>query len=200
VTTSSFVFLAVFLAANAYFAYRVSVLYRLAKATTGPAWGGNRLDRIPERISTFIANVIGQKAVLRKKSAGIMHAAIFWGFIIITLETTENFIYELHNGFSWDFLIGSTPYAILVAVQDTFTLFVLLGVLYAFYRRLIIRPEGPWKIKRRADHFDPHRWSDDFTFFDAFVSHGSPPRVVRRIHVDFVIFEFQNRGTVCSCT
>lgn len=141
-TALSLVFLALLLGAHAYFAYRVTILYRLARATTGPVWGGNRLDRIPERIGTFFANVIGQKAVLKKKSAGLMHAAIFWGFIIITLETLENFIFELHNGFTWEVLVGSTAYGFLVGVQDTFTLIVLLGVSYAFYRRLIIRPEG----------------------------------------------------------
>src|SRR5262245_22308453 len=120
-TALSLVFLAVFLAANGYFAYRASMLVRLAKATGGPVWSGNRLDRIPDRISTFIANVLGQKAVLRKKNAGIMHAMIFWGFIIITVETTQNFGYELHPGFTFEF-IGPTLYSALVAVQDVFTL------------------------------------------------------------------------------
>lgn len=141
-TALSLVFLALLLGAHAFFAYRVTILYRLARATGGPVWGGNRLDRIPERIATFFANVIGQKAVLKKKGAGLMHAAIFWGFIIITLETLENFIFELHNGFTWEVVVGSTIYGFMVGVQDTFTLIVLLGVSYAFYRRLIVRPEG----------------------------------------------------------
>lgn len=186
-TALSFLFLAVFLAANAYFAYRVSILYRLAKATTGPVWSGNRLDRISERIMTTLANVLGQKAVLRKKSAGIMHATIFWGFIIITIETTENFIYEVFNGFTWESVVGSTLYAPLVAIQDTFTLLVLAAVVYAFYRRLIVRPEGLGKSKdavriltltgslmvslllmrsfRMVAHpewFDPYMWASGF--------------------------------------
>ncbi|MBI3542935.1 MAG: hypothetical protein HY075_06660 [Deltaproteobacteria bacterium] len=142
----SFVFLAVFLAANAYFAYRASMLVRLAQTTTGPVWSGNRLDRVPERISTFVANVLGQKAVLRKKNAGIMHAAIFWGFIIITTETIQNFAWEIHPGFTFEF-IGPTAYSALVAVQDLFTLAVLVAVLYAYYRRLVVRPEGLGKSK-----------------------------------------------------
>lgn len=146
-TALSFVFIAVFLAANAYFAYRVSILVRLARATSGPVWSGNRIDRIPERISTFIANVLGQKAVLRKKNAGIMHAAIFWGFIIITIETTENFGYEIYNGFTWQWLTGESLYAGIVALQDVFTVTVLLAVCYAFYRRFVVRPEGLGKSR-----------------------------------------------------
>lgn len=190
-TALSFLFLAVFLAANAYFAYRVSILYRLAKATTGPVWSGNRLDRITERVSTTIANVIGQKAVLRKKSAGIMHATIFWGFIIITIETTENFIYEVFNGFTWERVIGPTLYAPLAAVQDTFTLLVLLAVIYAFYRRLIVRPEGLGKSKdairiltltgslmvslflMRSFRMVAHpEWFDPYMWVSGFISHN----------------------------
>lgn len=146
-TALSFVFLAVFLAANAYFASRVLVLYRLAKATTGQAWPGHNLDRIPERISTFFVNVLGQKAVLRKKNAGIMHTAIFWGFLIITIETLELFLYELFPGFTWERVIGASAYSVLVGIQEVFTLAVLGGVAYAFYRRLVVRPEGLGKSK-----------------------------------------------------
>lgn len=138
---SSLVFAAVFLAANAVFAYKVYGLIRLAKTANGSTWSGTRFDRIPERIVTFVTNVFGQKAVLRKKSAGIMHTMIFWGFLIITLETLELFGYELFPGFSFQF-IGESAYGALKLVQEVFTGLVLLGVLYAFYRRLILRPEG----------------------------------------------------------
>lgn len=145
-TISSFVFILVFLVAHAIFAYRVKILFKLAQATKGPTWSGSRFDRTAERIQTFIANVIGQKAVLRKKSAGIMHAAIFWGFIIITLETVENFGRELYADFSFAF-IGHSAYGALVFVQDLFTGVVLAAVLYAFYRRLVLKPEGLGKSK-----------------------------------------------------
>ncbi|MBI3558256.1 MAG: (Fe-S)-binding protein [Deltaproteobacteria bacterium] len=142
----SFLFIAVFLGANAYFAYRVSILMRLITATHGPVWSGTRIDRIPDRIMTVLMNVLGQRAVLKKKNAGIMHATIFWGFLIITLETMENFGYELHPGFTFEF-IGPTLFSALVTLQDVFTLGVLCAVCYAFYRRLILRPEGLGKSK-----------------------------------------------------
>jgi Fe-S oxidoreductase len=123
------------------------MLLRLAKASQGSTWAGSRIDRIPERVTTFFMNVIGQRAVLRKRSIGIAHTAIFWGFLIITVETLELFCFELHHGFSWESIIGPSAYALLVGTQDFFTLFVLFGVCYALYRRLIVRPEGVGKSK-----------------------------------------------------
>lgn len=139
--TESFVFIAIFLSANAYFAYRASILYRLAVASRGAVWGGNRIDRIPERISTFFLNVLGQAAVLRKKSAGIMHALIFWGFLVITIGTVELFVKEVYPPASFEFM-GDLPYGILAGLQDTFSLLVLLALGYAAYRRNIQKPAG----------------------------------------------------------
>ncbi len=138
---SSLVFLAVVLGATGLFAYKASILFRLAKATKGPVWSGNRMDRLAERVETFFTNVLFQKAVLKKKKAGLMHVAIFWGFMIITIETMELFAYELFPGFSLSF-IGESAYATLRLIQELFTLLVLSGVGYAFYRRLVLRPEG----------------------------------------------------------
>ncbi|MGE4232419.1 MAG: heterodisulfide reductase-related iron-sulfur binding cluster [Bacteriovoracia bacterium] len=138
---NSLVFVVIFISANLYFALKMKVLLQLASGTKGVTWGGSRLDRIPDRIATFLLNVLGQNAVLRKKAIGMAHASIFWGFLIITIETIENFAREIYAPFSFEFL-GATIYSSLIFLQDVFTGFVLLGVLYAFYRRLIVKPAG----------------------------------------------------------
>ncbi len=142
-TWQTYLFLVLAGSTFSYSGYRFSLLYRLMKNHQGKA---NRLDRIPERILTTIANVLGQKAVLKKRAAGIMHATIFWGFLIITVGTLEQFAGTLYQGASFEF-IGEGAYSALVMVQDILTLLVLLAVGYAFYRRLIIRPEGLGKSK-----------------------------------------------------
>jgi Fe-S oxidoreductase len=105
-----------------------------------------RFDHIPDRIVATIVNVLGQKAVLKKRVAGIMHATIFWGFIIITVGTLEQFATTLYQPANFQF-IGHSTYSTLVLLQDCFTLAVLLAVGYACYRRYIIRPEGLGKSK-----------------------------------------------------
>ena len=84
--------------------------------------------------------------MLKKKSAGIMHATIFWGFLIITIGTLEQFVSTLYNEANFEF-IGHTAYGVLVSFQDFFTLAVLLAVGYACFRRFVVRPEGLGKSR-----------------------------------------------------
>ena len=142
-TWQTFLFLALAGAAFSYSGYRFRILYRMMINHQGKT---SRLDHIPDRILTTLANVLGQKAVLKKKSAGIMHATIFWGFLIITLGTLEQFATTLYEPANFQF-IGNTAYSMLVLLQDILTLAVLLAVGFACYRRYIIRPEGLGKSK-----------------------------------------------------
>jgi Fe-S oxidoreductase len=137
-TWQTFAFLIVAGSAFGYSGYRVNILIKMMKNHQGktPQFG-----QLYDRVITTIVNVLGQKAVLKKKSAGIMHATIFWGFLIISLGTLEQFVTTLYEPASFQF-IGNFAYSSLVLVQDVFTLAVLLAVLYACYRRFLVRPEG----------------------------------------------------------
>jgi Fe-S oxidoreductase len=137
-TIESIIFLIIASSCFGLASYRLLKLIQLMKATHG---GSLPLDRVPERIFTTLLNVLGQKAVLEKKAAGIMHATIFWGFIIISFGTLEQFISTLIPGFTFGFL-GTTVYSSFLFLHDLFTTLVILAVAYAFYRRLVIRPEG----------------------------------------------------------
>jgi len=122
-----------------YSGYRFALLYRLARSQKGKA--PLRWDRIPERIGATIVNVLGQKAVMQKPLVGIMHAMIFWGFIVITTGTLEQFATTLFPSFELESIMGLGAYSSLVMVQDLFTAFVLLGVLFSFYRRIVLKPK-----------------------------------------------------------
>ena len=142
-TWQTVVFILVAGAAFGYSGYRFRILYKMMTAHQGKAY---RWNDIPSRITTTIANVLGQKAVLKKRAAGIMHATIFWGFLIISLGTLEQFISTLYQPANFQF-IGTTAYSLLVLIQDILTLGVLLAVLFACYRRFFIRPEGLGKSR-----------------------------------------------------
>jgi hypothetical protein len=137
-TWQTFAFLIVAGSAFGYSGYRFSILLKMMKNHQGKA---PEFGQLYDRIVTTIINVLGQKAVLKKKSAGIMHATIFWGFLIISIGTLEQFVTTLYQPANFQF-IGSFAYSALVLVQDVFTLAVLLAVLYACYRRFLVRPEG----------------------------------------------------------
>ncbi|MGE0614276.1 MAG: heterodisulfide reductase-related iron-sulfur binding cluster [Bacteriovoracia bacterium] len=140
-TLESIVFILVAGGAFAYAAHKLYDLFRLLKAHQGKPNAPllNLKAELTARIQTTIANVLGQKAVLREKKHGLMHATIFWGFIIITVGTVEQFATTIHPAASLHF-IGETAYSALAFVQDFFTLAVLLAVIYAFYVRLVVQP------------------------------------------------------------
>lgn len=122
-----------------YSGYRFALLFKLAKAQKGKA--PFRLGQIPDRIMTTVINVLGQKAVMEKPVIGMLHAMIFWGFIIITIGTLEQFASTLIPNFHLSHLLGDPVYAGLAFVQDLFTSFVLLAVLGALYRRVVVKPK-----------------------------------------------------------
>jgi Fe-S oxidoreductase len=116
---------------------RFHTLYRLMSKQTGKP---PKFSEFGRRIWTTIVNVFFQKAVLQKPVIGIIHTSIFWGFLIISIGTLEQFCLTLYQGASFEFL-GHDAYDILIRSQDFFTAFVLIGVLMAAYRRLIAKPK-----------------------------------------------------------
>lgn len=98
-----------------------------------------RLDRPWTRLRNLLVIGFLQKRLLYEKGAGWMHAAIFAGFLVAGLRTLT----LIGRGFDADFhlpLLGG-PLGLFVAfLKDTFAVIVLLAVLYALWRRLVIRP------------------------------------------------------------
>lgn len=144
-TWQTFLFLAVASLAFGYSGYRFNILFKMMKMHQGKETLP-RLDRIGKRILLIFSHVLGQKAVLRKKYIGIAHTAIFWGFLIITVGTLEQFVATLYQPANFQF-IGVPAYSTLVFLQDLFTFLVLFGVGMAAYRRFFIRPEGLGKSR-----------------------------------------------------
>jgi Fe-S oxidoreductase len=138
-TWQTFAFIIVAGAAFGYSGYRFKILLELMKRHQGKA--RNRTDRIPQRILSILKNVFGQAAVNQKQPIGLLHTVIFWGFLIITIGTLEQFASTLHQGWNFEF-IGHGAYSVLMRVQDFFTAAILFAVLGALYRRVVYQPAG----------------------------------------------------------
>jgi Fe-S oxidoreductase len=113
---------------RAYFLFR---LITLGKPTV-------RWDEVGERLTGVLAHVLGQGRLLTEFRAGLMHGAIFWGFLILTLGTIEFF----GKGFTESFflpLMSGQPY--FLVIQDFFSIAVMLAVSYAAFRRLVTKPK-----------------------------------------------------------
>src|SRR5262249_17194905 len=138
----SLVLAAVVLAAGAFFARTVRHLLRFIREGRPEP----RTDRLGDRVGSVMTYFRGQKKVPEPVGYGerpgvtsMHHLWIFWGFLIITIGTTETLLSGLTGG-ALDFsFLGETPYRILKLVIDWFNLVVLVMVLFAFARLALIR-------------------------------------------------------------
>src|SRR5450631_4466202 len=96
-----------------------------------------RLDRPGERIKAFFVYVIGQGRLLRWPFAGVLHALIFWGFLVLLTAIAQAIVEALWQGFRFN----DVPAASVIAfLQDIFSVAVLAGVALALFNRLAIKP------------------------------------------------------------
>jgi len=101
--------------------------------------GNFTFDRLGDRLRSLAGIGFGQKRLLYERGAGAMHAAIFFGFLAVSLRT----ITLIGRGFSLDFhlpLLGGPLGLVYAFLKDTFALVVLAAVLYGIWRRVVTRP------------------------------------------------------------
>src|SRR5438874_8018883 len=98
----------------------------------------NRVDDLPKRVGVEGADVLAQRKLLQRFPNGIMHAFIFWGFLVLLTTIVEAVGQILSRSFKLP-LAGDTP--VLNLIQDTFAALVLVGVGIAFYIRKVERPD-----------------------------------------------------------
>ena len=115
------------------FARRAVLLYRLIRMGKPVP----RFDDIPGRARAEAFVVIGQSKLLQRLLPGAMHAAIFWGFIVLfpTIFIAMIGVVDQHATLPW--LGRQGWYALLV---DIFAFLVLVGVITAFVIRKVQRP------------------------------------------------------------
>jgi hypothetical protein len=118
-----------------FFGRRALFLYRLIRSGKPVA----RFDDIPKRVEAEATDVLGQRKLLQRLLPGVMHAAIFWGFIVLfpTILIAMIGAVDPHATLPW--LGAQGWYALLV---DVFALAVLAGVITAFVIRKAQRPVG----------------------------------------------------------
>jgi Fe-S oxidoreductase len=115
------------------FSRRAVRLYRLLSSGKPAA----RFDDVPRRVRAEAVVVVGQSKLLQRLLPGLMHGAIFWGFLVLfpTIVIAMIGAVDPHSTLPW--LGAQGWYALLV---DAFALLVLIGVITAFVIRKVQRP------------------------------------------------------------
>ena len=119
---------------GALFATRVDFLVTLLRA-------GAPVDRtggLQRRARNEATIVLGQRKLLQRLGPGLIHAFIFWGFLVLgpTIVIAMIGAVDKHATFPW--LGDQGWYALLV---DIFAVLVLVGVGCALYIRKVMRPK-----------------------------------------------------------
>ena len=87
---------------------------------------------------------IGQKKVAEEGPRHLTskhHLLIFWGFLLITIGTSELMVAGLFPSFNFGLLLPQVAYTALLTTIDIFNLIVLCAILWALFRRAVIRPK-----------------------------------------------------------
>ena len=125
-------------AAFGLFFARVKHLFLLMRSVQGDA--AFKLDRIGERVKVLFTDVLGQSNVRRKPLPGWAHTLIFFGFLAVQPHSIELMIQGVFPAFHVAHAIPAL-YGAYIFVADILAFPVLVGLGYALYRRLFIKPD-----------------------------------------------------------
>src|SRR6202171_5317035 len=120
--------------AGTLFSRRALLLYRLIRSGKPASRSGD----LPARARAEAVVVVGQSKLLLRLVPGLVHAAIFWGFLVLfpTIVIAMIGAVDPHSTLPW---LGTQGwYALLV---DVFAVLVLGGVVAAFFIRKVQRPK-----------------------------------------------------------
>jgi Fe-S oxidoreductase len=132
---SQVVWLFIVILSLGFFSYNVQRLIgylRLGKAD-------DRTDGLATRFKNFLEIGIFQKKIFRDGVAGPMHAAIFWGFAVLTAGTIEFIVRGVFPHFSYRAFLPQWLYGFYAVNQDLWGIVVLAAVGMALWRRLTKR-------------------------------------------------------------
>jgi Fe-S oxidoreductase/nitrate reductase gamma subunit len=98
------------------------------------------LGRWGERLRGLLVFFVGQKRMFLEPIPGIMHALIFWGFLVFTVRSLSMVVEGLTQGWELPLMHTTLGHAYLLS-KDLFAVMVLVGLAIAAWRRLVTRPE-----------------------------------------------------------
>lgn len=133
--TNNLIFILILLLSFGFFGFSVRRL--IAMLNIGKP--EDRLDKLGARFKKMFVVALGQTKILREPLAGILHALIFWGFVVLLSAVIEAMGEGIISGFSLRFL--GPLYEPLIFLQDLFAGFVLLAVFGAILHRTLFKPK-----------------------------------------------------------
>ena len=133
----NFAFLLVLVAALGFFSYNIQRLVSYLKLGLPE----NRLDHPERRTWNLITIGFAQTRILRERGAGLSHASVFWGFLVLTAGTAEILLHGVWPGFSYEHILPRPLWQLFMLSQEIFAVIVLVAVSWLLWRRIVSPPK-----------------------------------------------------------
>jgi Fe-S oxidoreductase/nitrate reductase gamma subunit len=133
----NFAFLLVLLAAIGFFSYNVQRLVSYLRLGLPE----NRLDHPERRTWNLITIGFAQTKILRERGAGLSHASVFWGFLVITAGTAEILLHGVWPAFGYEHILPRPVWQLFMLSQELFAVVVLVAVSWLLWRRIVSPPK-----------------------------------------------------------
>ncbi len=94
---------------------------------------------VPARVVGLVEYAFLQTRMFKDAKAGLMHAGIFWGFVLLTIGTAD----IVTGGIIQTVLkipVDGLLWAAISAMQNVVAVIVLVSIGWAYYRRLVLKP------------------------------------------------------------
>jgi Fe-S oxidoreductase len=96
-------------------------------------------DQPERRLDALFRYAIVQIKMFREPGPGLMHAAIFWGFVILTIGTLNRVTFGIPEAII-SYPLDGLLWNLLVLASNVLAVGVLFGIGWALARRLVTRP------------------------------------------------------------
>jgi len=107
--------------------FRLRAFFKLTK----PAYP---IKNISARLTRTLNVAFGQRKIFRKPVIGLMHALVFWGFLVITIGSIE-MVFDGLTGSDRSFAFLGRFYDVLMASGDVFAFIILIFIVLFIIRR-----------------------------------------------------------------
>ena len=135
--TSNIIFSCILIAALSLFSFNLWKIVRNIRLGKSK----NRFDQPLKRTKILLKIAFGQTKLFARPASGILHALVYWGFLVITIGTLEMMVDGIFDSERSFGALGSF-YDMATASGDVMAVLVLVSCLMFMFRRLFL------KIKR----------------------------------------------------
>ncbi len=123
------------------FVYSARRRWQLMRVAARPE---NRADQLGRRIGSVFEYVFGQKRMPRYPAAGWAHILVFFGFMVLLLNSIMLWVrgYVGHESGAyhlWVFGLDQPLGMVYAFLRDVFTMLVIVGVVVFFWNRVVLR-------------------------------------------------------------